>query len=102
MKYIQTMRHKISSYNFIFIHVGESIFILVDLTHCSLKGIAMFHTFVNVLFESLLYFIQAVLFPFIQVNTSVLISISFPVSGQSDKAIMILPVIPQFLLLTKL
>lgn len=47
-------------------------------------------------------FIQVILFVCIQVNTSVQISTSFPVSGQSDKAIIIQPVIPQFLLLTKL
>lgn len=64
----------------------------------------MFYFFflTSVVFEFLLYFIQVILFVFIQVNTSVRISISFPVSGQSDKAIIILPVIPQFLLLTKL
>lgn len=61
-----------------------------------------FFFFANVVFEFLLYFIQVILFVFLQVNTSVLISISIPVSGQSDKTIIILPVIPQFLLLTKL
>lgn len=62
----------------------------------------LYFFFANVVFEFLLYFIQVILFVFLQVNTSVLISISIPVSGQSDKTIIILPVIPQFLLLTKL